>query len=185
MTAEAEQRLLSFVEDYVRSRVAGGEPPTPPVDEAFQLLRGLFVTLRVRGDLRGCIGSIEPRAPLAALAAEMADAALADERFVGRRIQGLELDGLEVELTLLAEPRAITGLEEFEVGRDGVIIEVGARRGVFLPQVAVEQGWTAEQTFEECCRHKLCLPPGAWRLPGARLFAFEGRKIRRSDAVTD
>jgi len=185
MTPDSEKRLLSYVEGYVRSRVAGHDVPEPPQAEALNVSKGVFVTLRIRGELRGCIGSIEPRGTLVDLAAHMADAALADDRFIGQRIQPLELDGLEVELTILDTPRPISGVDEFEVGRDGVIIDIGGRRGVFLPQVAVEQGWTAERTFDECCRHKLGLPSGAWRLPGARLFAFGGHKIHRSSAVTD
>jgi AmmeMemoRadiSam system protein A len=178
---EAEQRrLLAVVDRFVRARVRR-ERCEPDLPVAAEEEGGLFVTLRVCGELRGCIGTLESRGPIARTAIDMAASALRDPRFLDRPIREDELDDLEVELTLLDPPEPITGPEEIEIGRHGVVIEVGRRVGVFLPQVAVEYGWTAEETLDQCCRNKLQLPARSWRLPEARLFRIEGHKASTTD----
>lgn len=174
-----QRLLLVFAEEWVRARVAGSPLPAIPQGEGFEVELGLFVTLRIEGELRGCIGSIEPRGRVSDLTAEMADAALEDSRFVHERIQPEELDHLELEITLLGKPRRISGPSEIEVGRHGIIVRVGGMSGVYLPQVATEQGWSALQTLEFCCRHKLGMPADSWRLPDAVVSVFEGSILSR------
>ncbi|MEP6593741.1 MAG: AMMECR1 domain-containing protein, partial [Acidobacteriota bacterium] len=64
-----------------------------------------------------------------------------------------------------AQPDAIT------IGRHGLVAEQGARRGLLLPQVATEWGWTAAQFLRQTCV-KAGLPPDAWQ-HGARIFRFD------------
>ncbi len=111
----------------------------------------------------------------------MSEAALEDPRFVGQRIGPGELKDLEVEVTLLGPPEPIESPGDLVLGRDGVVCAYQGRRGVFLPQVAPEQGWNQQQFVENCFSHKMGLPPDAWKMPGARLFAFRGEKLSTSD----
>ena len=101
--------------------------------------------------------------------AEMAVAAGArDPRFPP--VASHELDGLEVEVSVLGAVQPCQP-EDVEVGRDGLVIEEGFRRGLLLPQVAMEQGWDRQEFLEATCR-KAGLPSDAWQT-GARLFRFE------------
>ncbi len=134
---------------------------------------GAFVTLKHQGALRGCIGYIEPREPLYRAVLENGDnAARHDRRFPP--VQPSDLDDLEVEVSVLTPPRPIASWEEFRVGEEGIILTKGARRAVFLPEVAVEQGWTREETLSQLAR-KAGLPADAWR-DGASFAVFSSTK---------
>jgi len=132
---------------------------------------GAFVTLTRKdgGGLRGCIGEIEARRPLAeAVAARAADAALRDPRFPPVR-EG-ELAGLRVEVSALTPETPVGSWRDIVLGRDGVTLEKDGRFAVFLPQVAPEQGWDLETTLEELSL-KAGLDGDAWRA-GARFGTF-------------
>ena len=78
----------------------------------------------------------------------------------------------EIEVTLLSPLEPIHGPDEVQIGRHGLVVEQGHRRGLLLPQVATEQGWSAEVFLEQTC-WKAGLPPDAWR-QGAGVYRFEG-----------
>ena len=131
--------------------------------------RGAFVTLKRNGRLRGCIGRFQPAEPLHVVVKEMAvSAASQDFRF--RPVSSEELPELTVEISALTPMRQIDSIEEIKVGRDGLYLEKGARRGVLLPQVPIEQGWDLQEFLEGTCR-KAGLPPDAYK-NGAKLFTF-------------
>ena len=73
---------------------------------------------------------------------------------------------------MLTAPEPVAAPEEIEIGRHGLILEVGARRGLLLPQVATEWGFDAERFLDEVSR-KAGLSPGAWRRPEAKLWTFQ------------
>lgn len=176
LDAEGLQELARFADAWVRARVSGGPPPPEPAGIDPKLRAGLFVTLRVGGELRGCIGCIEGMESLTALAARMADEALADPRFPDRRIRAEELPRLRTEVTVLDPPERVSGPDDLEPGKDGVVVVYRGRRGVYLPQVAEETGWPPRTLVESCFRDKAGLPPGTWRLPGAEIYRLRGRK---------
>jgi len=129
---------------------------------------GAFVTLRKHASLRGCIGQVEPREPLARAVAECAvAAALHDPRFPP--VTPSEIPELSIEVSVLS-PLVDIRPEEIEVGRHGLLISSGLQRGLLLPQVAVEWNWDRERFLQETCR-KAGLPGDAWRR-GAHLQAF-------------
>jgi AmmeMemoRadiSam system protein A len=129
---------------------------------------GAFVTLHKMGRLRGCIGYIESLKPLYETVGECAmAAALRDPRF--DPVTPEELPSLHVEISVLS-PLVEIAPDEVEVGRHGLLISRGGRRGVLLPQVAVEWKWNRKQFLEETCL-KAGLPPDAWR-HGAKIQAF-------------
>jgi AmmeMemoRadiSam system protein A len=139
-----------------------------PQAESLRASCGAFVTLRKAGNLRGCIGHIEASAPLYQTVRECAVAAASrDPRF--DPVAPQELPDLRIEISVLS-PFTDVRAEEVEVGRHGLFISRGWRRGLLLPQVATQWHWDREQFLEETCL-KAGLAPDAWRR-GARIQAF-------------
>jgi AmmeMemoRadiSam system protein A len=165
--------LLGIARAALRQRLAGGPAPGLPAGGALAEPRGAFVTLRVGGELRGCIGTFTPSGSLASTVARMAvSAATEDPRFPP--LAPGELDDVDVHVSVLAPRRRMNDATELRIGRDGVLVQLGWHRGALLPQVAVEEGWDAETFLERTCL-KAGLPPNAWRDPAAvvELFAAE------------
>ena len=131
---------------------------------------GAFVTLHSRGDLRGCIGHIEANQPLGDVVPRCAVAACsADPRF--SPITHIEFAEIDIEISLLGPLESIAGPTDVVVGRHGLVVEEGWRRGLLLPQVATEWKWDAETFLAQAC-HKAGLPRNAWK-HGAALWRFE------------
>jgi AmmeMemoRadiSam system protein A len=129
----------------------------------------VFVTLRAGNELRGCIGILEPARPLAEAVAQCAAAAATeDPRFPP--LSRDELGRVSIEISALAAPVPVSDPGQVVLGRHGLLVSRGRRRGVLLPQVPVEQGWDLATFLRETCL-KAGLPPDAWR-SGARLEAF-------------
>ncbi len=140
---------------------------------------GAFVTLNVypSGELRGCIGYPMPVMSLEETISESGRASCHDPRFHPLSVE--ELDGVTVEVTLLTTPQIVTYstpselVDSIVVGRDGLMIEMMGHRGLLLPQVPVEWGWDAETFLDQLCV-KAGLHHGAWKLPAARIWSFQG-----------
>jgi len=131
---------------------------------------GVFVTLKKHGELRGCIGFIEPVLPLhQAVMQASIYAACRDSRFLP--VTQDELDDLKVEISVLSPLKKIINPKRVTVGRHGLVIAKDGKRGLLLPQVAVEHNWTRETFLERACL-KAGLPKNAWR-SGAEIFVFE------------
>ena len=131
---------------------------------------GAFVTLHKRGDLRGCIGHIEPTEPLGRVVPRCAVAACSsDSRFPP--IVPAELEEIVVEISLLGPLEPISGPQDIVIGRDGLVVERGWQRGLLLPQVATEWEWDADAFLAHTCQ-KAGLPRNAWR-QGAKVWRFE------------
>jgi AmmeMemoRadiSam system protein A len=149
-----------------------GAPITRVSDVALStdVVAGAFVTLRADGVLRGCIGYPEADLPLLEVVERCAvSAATRDPRFAPVTIA--EWNGVSVEISVLGPVERIAGPSAIEIGRHGVIVDGQHRRGLLLPQVAVEQRWTAADLVSQVCL-KAGLPRDAWR-SGAELFRFE------------
>jgi AmmeMemoRadiSam system protein A len=131
---------------------------------------GAFVSIHKNGELRGCIGHVAPDASLEETIARCAVAAgTADPRFAP--LTASELPGVHIEISVLGPLMLVAAADEIEVGRDGLMVERDGRRGLLLPQVAIEWGWNRETFLAQTCR-KAGLPGDAWR-HGARLWRFE------------
>jgi AmmeMemoRadiSam system protein A len=183
MTTEEERAaLLRVARAAITAFVAG--LPEPPLESiaAPERRAGVFVSLHTRGDLRGCIGHVEADRPLAPTIARCAVAAASsDPRFPP--ISAAELADLRIELSILGPLEAIGGADEIEVGRHGLIVEKGWRRGLLLPQVAVQWQWDRETFAGQTC-HKAGLPIDAWK-NGAALWRFEAEVFDDSPAIED
>lgn len=174
MFTERQQQMLveiarAAVAAVVSGRPAGGASAGTTV--TMPQASGAFVTLKRAGQLRGCIGTLECRLPLAEEIARVAvSAAMADPRFAP--LSPAELDGLDVEVSVLGPLEAIDPADPAAVviGRHGLVVEQGDRRGLLLPQVATERGWDREQFLAQTCV-KAGLPADGWRR-GAQVYRF-------------
>jgi uncharacterized protein len=178
MFTETQQRtLLDIARDAVRAGVTGRAPDLPSIDE-FPGATGAFVTLKKRGKLRGCIGTLECRRSLAEEVARVAiSAALEDPRF--SPVRPSELDDLDVEVSVLGplEPIDPADPSAIEIGRHGLVVEQGARRGLLLPQVATEWNMDRESFLAHTCA-KAGLPVDCWQR-GARVYRFSAEVFGR------
>lgn len=142
------------------------EAPTARLREK----RGVFVTLKHHGELRGCIGYVRPFKPLVEAVWEMAEsAALRDHRFIP--VEPKDVDRLEIEITVLSPIKQITDPDAVLVGRHGLIVSRGHVSGVLLPQVPIENDWDRETFLSETCI-KAGLDAGSWKNPGITLEVF-------------
>ncbi len=170
LSALERRALLHIAREALETSVRGWPMPAVPGTELFARRAGAFVTLTEAGELRGCIGRSEPREALGEVIAECAAAAaLDDPRFSPVRPD--ELTGIRIEISVLTPVRAVSDCTLIQVGRHGLIISQDGLRGLLLPQVAIEWGWTREEFLSHTCR-KAGLPADAWQ-QGADVFAFE------------
>jgi AmmeMemoRadiSam system protein A len=173
LSEETRRQLLALARGTLEAHFRGEPPPRLPSDraETFGDPRAIFVTLRMGERLRGCIGTLAPEGDLARSVPRFAlRAALEDPRFPALTAQ--ELSECTIEISVLTAPRSLEDPEEIVIGRDGLILEFGGRRGLLLPQVATE--WEFDRTtFLGELSRKAGLPPEAWRQPGAKLWSFQ------------
>jgi AmmeMemoRadiSam system protein A len=149
-------------------------PQNPGLGES----SGAFVTLRKRGRLRGCIGQIGSERSLMEVVVHCARAAaLEDPRF--EPVCAEELREIEIELSILSPLEEIRP-GQIEVGKHGLMVSAGQRRGVLLPQVAVECHWNAGGFLEETCV-KAGLERDAWREPETKVHGFTADVFAESD----
>ena len=180
LTDDQKDRLLELARTALGEAVRSGK--VSEVAESAEALKtpcGAFVTLTRRGRLRGCIGHIEAARPLYATVRECARAAaLDDPRF--DPVTPAELSSLQIEISILS-PLVDIAPHEVEVGRHGLLISDGGRRGLLLPQVAEEWNWNREQFLQETCM-KAGLPGDAWQ-HGARIQAFTAQIVKEPSTL--
>jgi AmmeMemoRadiSam system protein A len=174
LDAEEQRELLAIARKSLEAYLGKGQTPEFDPDHAKLRAPGAaFVTLKKHGRLRGCIGYMEPADPLWKMIRDRAiDAAVHDSRFP--KASAAELSELTIEISVLTPRVAVSDpLREIQIGRDGVWLELGMHRGVFLPQVPVEQGWkTVEEYLDNLCRKAQVPERGCWRSPEARIQRF-------------
>ncbi len=176
MLSEGDRRtLLRIARETAAAALEGRPRPDVTVEsEALKAPCGCFVTFKNRGRLRGCIGTFSAEKPLYETAQEMAEAALRDPRFTVHPVTADELARIDIEISALTPMKKVTDpLAEIELGRHGIQVGSGFRRGVFLPQVATETGWSLEEFLSQCCAGKAGLAPDAWRDPNVDVYRFE------------
>jgi len=175
--SESERRvLLRLAREAVLARVHGAPPPDPRVQPSrLGEPQGAFVTLLLGGELRGCIGTVEPITPLAETVVRCAAAAATeDPRFPA--LCAADVPDLAIEVTLLEPPFEVRDRSQVILGRHGLLVVRGSRRGVLLPQVAAEHGFDLPTFIQETLK-KAGLPPDALERGGATLMAFEGEVL--------
>jgi len=170
LNRQDQETLLQIARDSVRAHLSGYELELPSVaSEDLMQKRGVFVSIHLGTNLRGCVGIVEPLDPLYQSVSGCAVAAASrDSRF--KPLQLSELPEAEFEISVLSPTEVVTDLESIEIGTHGLIVSRGNARGLLLPQVAVQQQWDRERFLGETCR-KAGLPPTAWK-QGATIQRF-------------
>lgn len=175
LNSEIRQSLLRSAREAIRTQLSGDDLVLPVLHEAPDAI-GVFVTVHVAGALRGCIGFLEMQGGLLDTIAEAARrAAASDPRFFP--VEESELDECTIEVTLLGPTERINDAEDFEIGRHGLTIDFQGHRGLLLPQVPVERGWSKTEFLTALCQ-KARVADHSWERPEARLSRFEGLVIR-------
>ena len=172
LDADDQRRLLNLARRCLEARVRRQPQPAIEYDGALDVCRGAFVSIHGNDDLRGCLGRLETDRAVADVVAHLAAVvADSDPRFAP--VTPEELPTLVIEISVLTPECEVADVTEIEVGRHGIIVEDGSRRGLLLPQVATEYGWDRETFLDHTCV-KAGLPADAWRR-GARVFRFEAQ----------
>jgi uncharacterized protein len=167
-SANERALLLHAAHQAIEGALCGEELDIAAPSLHLAELRAAFTTLHLKGELRGCVGYAFPVYPLYRTVLETAvAAAYGDSRFWP--VTEIEVPELKIEISVLS-PLVEIAPEQVEVGKHGLIMTQGQRRGLLLPQVPVEHGWDAERFLCESCV-KAGLPPDAWQR-GAKLEAF-------------
>lgn len=142
-------------------------------DEIFKEMCGAFVTLHIKGRLRGCIGYIQGIKSIPETIVDMAKAsAFKDPRFPPLRKD--EFTQIDIEISVLSPIEPVKNISEIKVGRDGLIISRGFNSGLLLPQVPVEQRWDIDTFLENTC-YKAGLPGNAWQQKGTKIEKFSAQ----------
>lgn len=187
LTKEEQSILLHLAREALSQGVQGQS--IPPLDERMipkRLLQpaATFVTLTKKGELRGCIGSLEASRPLAEdVRVHAVAAALEDYRFP--RVLPEEISEIMIEISRLTTPRLVEFQNERELlsqirpGIDGVILMRGVRRATFLPQV-----WKKVPDSKEflgmLCR-KMGSPPDCWHQKDVQIFTYQVEKFQEEE----
>ena len=129
--------LIKLAKKTIEEYVLNGkviEPPENPVPEMVDKA-GVFVSLKMKGELRGCIGTFQPTTE--SVAAEIIQnaisAATQDPRFMA--VNSSELEGLDYSVDLLSEPEKVNSRNELDPKKFGVIVKCGERKGLLLPDL--------------------------------------------------
>jgi hypothetical protein len=134
----------------------------------------VFVSIYVKGELRGCIGNFAQEETLNDLIQRMAVSAACDHRF--KNLQPDEADDMELEISVLSPLQKIESVAEIEPGKHGIYIKKGLNSGTFLPQVAKKTGWNLEEFLGHCARDKAGFSWDGWK--DAEIYTYEAFVFR-------
>ena len=169
--------LLKIARDMMVDYITNNKRPRlPELTDNLKMVYGAFVTLHKKGKLRGCIGTMIGRMPLASTIQQMVVASSTkDPRFPS--VKADEIEDLDIEISVLSIPEGIEP-NEVVLGKHGLLIQQGEFQGVFLPQVPIEQGWNKDEYLEQLCT-KAGLATNAWKT--AKLFGFTAQVFSEKD----
>jgi len=171
ISQRGKREALALARWALEWQICGNHEPKPNLtDQVFEEKRGSFVTLRRKGELRGCVGRVEP---LSTLGDEIVDlalgAAIRDPRFPV--VSQDEVDELNIGISILTPPEVVKNISDIRIGEHGLIVERDLNRGLLLPQVATEEGWGVKRFLEHTCL-KADLPLNVWKDPKTVIYRF-------------
>ncbi len=185
LSVDDQRTLLALARLSVEYASREQEPPALPSDlpGALRVPAGAFVTLYAGRDLRGCVGTFDTTRQLADVVRSMGvTASLHDTRF--QPVRPDEVDALDLSISVLTPAYPLASRDEIVIGRHGLIVSQGHRRGVLLPKVATERGWSAAEFLVATCQ-KAGLPGSAAETfgePGGIVVdAFEAFDLAEKD----
>jgi hypothetical protein len=170
LKARERELLRDIARDAIQAGLTGAEYAVPDnLPPALQTPSGAFVTIKLKGDLRGCIGHVLPRGSLAQTVAQCArSAAFEDPRFP--RLTPEEFPDIDIEISVLSFLHK-AGPEEVVVGLHGILIRRGRASGLLLPQVATEWRWDRETFLSQTCA-KAGMRHDCWKNPQTEIYLF-------------
>ena len=170
LTMDQKVCLLRIARETIYHFVSRGKASEVQEDnERLQEDQGVFVSLHINDNLRGCMGSMSGDGSLVKTVANMAVCAVSqDPRFSPLRMD--EVPRADIELSVLGRLTPVT-VSEIDVGVHGLFVTQGRFRGILLPQVATQYNWSAEQFISQTCV-KAGLDKDAWKEPNCRIEAF-------------
>ena len=176
LKASSKKALLDLARHSIRTYLKEGNYLSfVTEDPELTASLGCFVTLYQKGNLRGCIGTFDRSEALYENVIRMAVAAATqDPRF--QSVGSDELDALTIEISVLGALEPMQDMMDFELGKHGVMVKSGARSGTFLPDVAIQQGWSKEQFVMTCAKEKARLSPE--ECVQAELYRYEVDKCQ-------
>jgi MEMO1 family protein len=170
LSEKDKKQLKELARNTIEGVLFGKQSDHAQVPEILKEKRGVFVTLKIKGELKGCIGYIRGVQPLYETVKEMAiQAAFHDPRFAP--LEKKEWKDVDIEISVLTPMKKIKNINEIEVGIHGLYIEKGHNSGLLLPQVATENRWNREVFLEYTC-WKAGLPNDAWKSPDTDIYIF-------------
>lgn len=173
-TKEEKDIIFSIARNSIRSMLDKNK--TSPLNdihipEALKKQYGAFVTLKINGNLRGCIGRFISTDPLnEVIRVSALSSAFEDPRF--NPLTKTEFEKTDIEITILGPLKRIHNPREIILGKHGIYIKKGVRSGTMLPQVAIENGWTVEEFLGYTSRDKAGIGWDGWK--SAELYIYEG-----------
>jgi MEMO1 family protein len=174
ITEEEKTRLFAIAKNSIRSMLYDNKRiglDEKTMSGNLKKSLGAFVTLKINGVLRGCIGRFISSDPLyEVVQASAISSAFEDPRFSPLTKQ--EFDKTDIEITVLGPLKKINNISEIVLGKHGIYIKKDFRSGTMLPQVATENGWTVEQFLGYTSRDKAGLGWDGWK--DAEIFIYEG-----------
>jgi len=153
-----------------------GEPQPTSTHGILKSKTGVFVSVYVKGELRGCIGGFAQDKPLNELIQQMAVSSVCDRRF--NAVKQEELEDMILEVSVLSPLKKIHSADEIKLGRHGIYIRNGLNTGTFLPQVATKTGWNVKEFLGHCSHDKAGLGWEGWKT--AELFTYEAIIIKEN-----
>jgi AmmeMemoRadiSam system protein B/AmmeMemoRadiSam system protein A len=173
LTLNDKNELLAIARKTLEKYISSNELPefnTADLSENIRSECGAFVSLYKNHELIGCIGRFVANEPLWNIVQQMVVAsATMDSRF--SRVTLNELKDIKIEISVLTPLKKIESIEEIELGKHGIYIVKGNRTGTFLPQVAIETGWSSEAFLGHCARDKAGIGWDGWK--DAEIFTYE------------
>lgn len=186
-TKEQGKKLIDLARSSISSNFSGRKASVDDsIKKEFEEKRGVFVTLTINGELRGCIGFVDAIFPLwEAIVKAAESAAFNDSRF--GQLDKEEFDKVKIEISVLTNPelieveRAEEYINNIKIGEDGLIIESGYGKGLLLPQVAVEWKWGVRQFLEHTCE-KAGLQKDSWRDLSNKIYKFQAQIFEEEES---
>ncbi len=162
LVPDLQQFLLQLARQAISFYLKTGDSLKRDItDKTLLEKRGAFVTLKVKGELRGCIGYTLPYKSLYETIIDAAvSASSSDYRFPPLTTE--ELQATKIEISVLTSPRPVEDIHEIKVGIHGIIISKGPNKGLLLPQVPIEWNWDLETYLEHGCQ-KAGLNKDEWK----------------------
>jgi AmmeMemoRadiSam system protein A len=170
----SQEKLMELSRHTLEDLVRGAATARPEIDDPYlqSCEYGAFVSLHKKDELRGCVGNCVPDAPLFETVSEMTEAAASRDPRVAP-IEKNELAQIHIDITVLSPLERVRDPLDIEVGKHGLYIASGSKRGVLLPQVALQHHWDIKTFLEQTCL-KAGLRENAWEESNTLISSFTG-----------